>query len=324
MILPAANRTLSLRISVTAQCQLRCPYCMPAEGVRWEPVAGVLGLDEILRFVRILRGRFDVAKVRITGGEPLLRPDIVALVRGLAADGVADLALTTNAVCLAEMAAGLRQAGLRRVNVHIDTLDPALYRRLTGRDGLPRAIAGVEAARAAGLTPVKLNMVVLRGINDGEVVAVARFGLQRACEVRFLEMMPIGAAADRHREWFVPSAEVHGRLAAAFDLEPLPVVPGAPSRDVRASDAAGLSGVIGFISPCSEPFCADCRRLRLTAAGRLLGCLARAEGPDVAALLRADSAAAEAAILDAVEKALALKRADRRFADQRAMAAVGG
>jgi len=308
MIAPAAHRVLSLRISVTEQCQLRCPYCMPAGGLPETPAAGFLTTDEVLRFVRSICRYFDVPKVRITGGEPLLRPDILELVRGLAAGGVADLALTTNAERLAGMAAGLRQAGLRRVNVHIDTLDPARYRRLTGRYRLSQALAGIDAARAAGLAPVKLNMVVLRGVNDGEVVAMARWGLERGCEVRFLEMMPIGAAAGRHAEWFVPSAEVHRRLAAAFDLEPMPVVPGAPSRDVRAR----------------EPFCADCRRLRLTATGRLLGCLARAEGPDVSSLLRAVDSGAEAALVDAVVKALALKRADHRFADQRPMARVGG
>jgi len=297
---------------------------MPAEGLPAASGAKVLTVEEILRFVRVLRGRFDVAKVRLTGGEPLVRRDLPALVAALAAGGVADIALTTNGELLAPAAEDLRRAGLRRVNIHVDSLDPRTYRRLTRRGRLSRALAGIEAARRASLAPIKLNMVVLRGINDAEVVPMARFGLERGCEVRFLEVMPIGLAAARHREWFVPSAEVRDRLAAAFDLDPLPVVPGAPSRDVRARDAGGRAGVVGFISPCSRPFCGDCRRLRLTAAGRLLGCLGRAEGPDVSAMLRSPGTCDEAGLLAAIDQALRLKQEDRRFADQRIMATVGG
>ena len=324
MIAPAARPRLSLRISVTEQCQLRCPYCMPAEGLPAASAEKVLTVAEILRFVRVLRGRFDVAKVRLTGGEPLVRRDVAALVAALAAEGISEIALTTNAELLADAAADLRQAGLRRVNVHIDSLDPEVYRAITRHGRLARALEGIAAAQRAGLVPIKLNTVVLGGVNDGEVVAMARFGLERGCEVRFLEVMPIGVAAARQREWFVPSAEVRERLRRAFDLEPMPVVPGVPSRDFRARDAEGRRGIVGFISPCSEPFCGDCRRLRLTSTGRLLGCLGRAEGPDVSAMLRSPGACDEAGLLAAIDRALRLKQEDHCFAGQRIMVTVGG
>jgi len=297
---------------------------MPAQGLPAASGEEVLKVEEMVRFVQILRRHFDLAKVRLTGGEPLVRRDVAALVAALAAEGIQDIALTTNGELLADAAAELRQAGLRRVNIHIDSLDAGTYRTLTRRGRLSRALAGLEAARRAGLVPIKLNMVVLRGVNDSEVVAMARFGLERGCEVRFLEVMPIGVAAVSHREWFVPSAEVRHRLASAFDLEPLPVVPGAPSRDVRARDTLGRSGLLGFISPCSQPFCSECRRLRLTSAGRLIGCLARAEGPDVSALLKAPHPGDEAGLLAAIDQALRLKLKDHCFADQRIMATVGG
>jgi cyclic pyranopterin phosphate synthase len=325
MIAPAALRqSISLRISVTEQCQLRCPYCMPPEGLPAAPRTNALGAAEILRFVRFVGRHFSLAKVRLTGGEPLLRRDLPDILRALAAQGVPDLALTTNGQSLAAAAAGLRRAGLRRVNVHLDTLDAEKYRVLTRGGRLSRVLAGIEAARREGLAPVKLNVVVLRGVNDGEVAAMARFGLRRGCEVRFLEVMPIGLARARHGEWFVSAAEVRRRLAGRFGLEPLPAAAGCSSRRFLARGGGGCSGVLGFISPCSEPFCADCRRLRLTSTGRLLGCLARGEGPDLAPILRALPAGEDGPLLEAVEAALRLKRRPRRFADQRLMATVGG
>ncbi len=315
---------LTLRLSVTDRCDLRCLYCLPPEGASMGRHEDVLRYEEVADFVRIVRARLGVSKVRITGGEPLIRRGIVDFVAALGAMGLPDLALTTNGVRLADLAADLRRTGVRRVNVSLDTLDPQVYRELTRGGRLADALAGIDAALGAGLRPVKLNMVVLRGINQDEVVRMARYGLERGCPVRFLEVMPIGAAAGRHRDWLVPSGEVRARLAEELALEPLPREPGASSRDFLARDADGRTGRIGFISPCTAPFCGDCRRLRLTATGRLLGCLARPEGIDVRPLLRARGPTYEAALADAVEEALGLKRAGRRFADQQLMAGIGG
>ncbi|MCX5676006.1 MAG: GTP 3',8-cyclase MoaA [Planctomycetota bacterium] len=330
---PAA--ALSLRISVTGRCQLRCRYCAPAGGDREPLRADALAFDEILAFVRILKRRYGLRKVHLTGGEPLLRPGIARLVRMLTEEGLADLALTTNGHRLAGMAGDLRRAGLRRINVSLDSLDPQTYRRLTCGGDVARAVAGIEAALLAGLEPVKLNMVVLRGINEHEVVDMVRWGLGRGCQVRLLELMPIGAARRDFAERFVPSAEVQEQLAAHLRLRPLPYEPGASSRNFLARDTSGRAGVIGFISPCSEAFCDHCRRLRLTADGRLLGCLAQPQGTDIRGLL-APGAAGQVedppwrethranALVRAVEEALSFKRSGRRFAEQRHMISIGG
>jgi len=253
----------------------------------------------------------------------------------LTEEGLADLALTTNGHRLVGMAGDLRRAGLRRINVSLDSLDPQTYRRLTCCAGVARAVAGLEAALRAGLEPVKLNMVVLRGLNEHEVVDMVRWGLGRGCQVRLLELMPIGAAQRDFAERFVPSAEVQEQLAAHVRLRPLPYEPGASSRNFLARSASGRAGVIGFISPCSNAFCDHCRRLRLTADGRLLGCLAQPQGADIRGLL-APGAAGQVedppwretrranALVRAVEEALAFKRSGRRFAEQRHMISIGG
>jgi len=314
------TRPIALRVSVIDRCDERCLYCRPAEGVPLVSRAEVLRLEEILRFVRVVRDRFGLAKVRLTGGEPLLRRGLPDLVRGLAEMDVADLAMTTNGQRLAGMAAALRRAGLARVNVSLDTLDPAVYRRLTRGGDLERTLRGIRAARDAGLDPVKLNAVVLRGVNDAEVATLARFGLEHGCEVRFLELMPIGEAAAHHARWFVSSAEVRARLAEAMDLEPL-----AASGDTfLARDPGGRAGRVGFVSPCSEPFCTECRRLRLTTTGRLIGCLGQRRGVDVRPILRAPGGPDESALARAIEASLQMKQNVRRFDEQDLMVRIGG
>ncbi len=315
---------VSLRISVTDRCQFRCRYCMPPDGVPLAPHKDILRFEEIVAFAAAVHRHFGLARVRITGGEPLIRRGIVGLVQELARLGIPDLALTTNAVRLPEMAGDLRLAGLARVNISLDSLDAATYRRLTCGGELPQAVAGVAAARQAGFGPVKLNMVVMRGLNEGEVVEMARFGMERGCVVRFLELMPLGPAAAHHDEWFVPSAEVRDRLASAFDLRPLTPEHTSSSRNYAAEDAEGRRGTIGFVSPCSEPFCRDCRRLRLTSTGRLIGCLAQEAGADVRAILRGPRPLDEARIAEAVEQALGVKRGVRHFAERRLMVRIGG
>ncbi|MBM4018149.1 MAG: radical SAM protein [Planctomycetes bacterium] len=338
------SQAVSLRVSVTDRCQLRCRYCAPARqpsghgtpdvpggdaaaspaDAPHEPHAAPLALEEILRLVRFLKERFGLHKVHLTGGEPLLRPDLPRLVSLLAAEAPPDLALTTNGQRLAEMAADLRLAGLPRINVSLDSLDRETYRRLTRGGRLDDTLAGIEAARREGLSPVRLNMVVLRGVNDHETADVVRWGLERGCQVRLLELMPIGVARADFRERFVPSAEARERLAGEFDLRPLGHEPGASSRRWLARGRRGLSGIVGFISPCSDVFCGGCRRLRLMAGGRLLGCLARGRGIDIRPLLALRGADAERGILRAVNEALASKRGGRPFAAERPMIAVGG
>jgi len=327
MELRAAAAPLSLRISVTSRCQLRCRYCAPAEGMPQPPPGSTMTSDEILKFVRTLATHYPLRKVHLTGGEPLARPDVVDLVAALAREGAADLALTTNGQRLAAMAAGLRRAGLARINISLDSLDADTYRHLTRGGSLAPVITGIEAARQAGFAPIKLNMVVLRGVNDHEAAQVARWGLERGCHVRLLELMPIGVARPHFDEWFISSAEVRERLAADFELQPIAGDAGASSRNYLARSRGGaraLTGIIGFISPCSDSFCSGCRRLRLTADGRLLGCLAQPDGADIREALRGDPGQRGALLATAVENAMRLKRAGRRFAAQSPMIAVGG
>lgn len=297
---------------------------MPPEGERLATHEDVLRFEEIIDLVGIVRRRFGLTKVHLTGGEPLVRRGIVDLVRMLSELGIGEVAMTTNGLRLRDMAPDLRQAGLARINVSLDTLDPQVFRTLTRGGDLARVLDGIAAAGLVGLAPVKFNTVVLRGVNEQEVVQIARFAIERGCAVRFLELMPIGVAQGGWEQRFVSSAEVRAHLASAFDLRPLPPVPGGSSRDYRAADAEGREGRIGFISPCTEPFCVGCRRLRVTATGRLLGCLARAEGPDMRPLLASRTPDDEARLVEAVDEALRLKRSDRRFAEQRLMGHVGG
>ena len=319
------REALSLRISVTDRCQMRCLYCMPSGSVGELHQNEVLSLDEILRFVGAIESNFGLSKVHITGGEPLMRPDIIELIEMLNCEGIADLALTTNAQLLGEMAWGLKRTGLRRINISLDSLNPETFRKLTGGE-LGRTLAGLEAALSCGLSPVKLNTLVLRDINEDESIDIVQFGLSRGCQVRFLELMPIGAASSHFDDWFVSSDEVRAKLSESFDLRPQCARAGTSSRNYTARDREGRKGTIGFISSHTQPFCQGCRRLRLSATGRLLGCLARREGIEVRHLLRSgeEPELLLPLLVEAAERALSLKRAERWFASQRPMAKIGG
>lgn len=314
----------SLRLSVTDRCSLRCVYCMPVEAVSFVSWREVLSFDEIVRFARVMRADFGLNKIRITGGEPLLRPGLAELVAKLAALGIEDLAMTTNGQWLAEHAAPLKRAGLKRVNVSLDSLDPANYRVMARGGELQRALDGIEAALRIGLNPLKLNMVVMRGKNDHEVLDLARFGLAHGCTVRFLELMPIGIAAAEFDRHFISSAEVRERLSTEFRLTPLPEDPQESSREFLAEHRDGCATTLGFISPYSHPFCSGCRRLRLTASGVLMGCLARSAGIPLAPLLRGSGDPDRSAIGGAIAEAVAVKRADGAFVQPRDMAGIGG
>lgn len=324
MTAPPAPLPLSLRVSVTDRCDLRCAYCMPEEGRPLSPRSEILSYEDIAQFVRAVRAAYGVFHVRITGGEPLVRPQLENLIGMLAAEGIRDVALTTNGQLLAQKADALKRAGLGRVNISLDSLRPDVFARITRGGVLQRTLDGIEAALAAGLRPVKLNTVVLRGINDQEAPDLVRFAIGHGCQIRFLELMPIGEAAASFDRLFVSSADTRASLRGRFQLEPLPIDSSSTSRDYRIQDLAGRMTIAGFISPTTEPFCAGCRRLRLTAKGSLIGCLARPQAIPVADLLRNGATRDPGLILAAVEAALGLKRRNSEFAQPLEMVQIGG
>jgi cyclic pyranopterin phosphate synthase len=273
----------NLRVSVTDRCNLRCTYCMPEEVVFLDR-SHLLTFEEIAHLVRVA-APLGIDKVRLTGGEPLLRRDLPRLVRMLAGvGGIKDVGLTTNGLLLAGQAEALYEAGLRRINVSLDTLDPGRFRALTRRDGLDRVLAGVAAAKRAGFDPVKVNAVIIRGLNDVDIVPLARRARDEGWEMRFIEYMPIGAEPwERDKVFFgheileAVGREV-GELVPAGDYDPH-----APAAEFRYADGGGR---VGLIASVSRPFCRSCNRLRLTADGKLRNCLFALDEVDVKGLLR--------------------------------------
>ena len=294
---PAAQDTrgrplADLRISVMDRCNFRCPYCMPREtyGDRYRFLASAdrLSFDEIARLARLF-ARLGVRKLRLTGGEPLLRSDLADLIGELSViEGIEDLALTTNGVLLAQHAAELAANGLHRVTVSLDTLDPETFRRMNGGfDGLDRVQDGIRAAREAGLAPIKINCVVQRGVNDGQVLDVARHFRGTGVTVRFIEYMDVGNRNDWDVTRVVSGRELLERIAAVYPLQP---VTGAYRGEVaqRYAYADGM-GEVGFVTSVTQPFCGDCTRARLSSDGVLYTCLFATEGLDLRARLRSDA-----------------------------------
>jgi cyclic pyranopterin phosphate synthase len=278
-----------LRISVTDRCNFRCHYCMPAEvfgkDYAFLPRKEILTFEEIARFVRVAAAH-GVTKVRLTGGEPLVRREVERLVAIIAEiDGIKDIALTTNGAALAGKAQALRDAGLSRITVSLDSLDEAVFRDMNGV-GMPlgRVLDGIEAARAAGLQPIKLNTVVRRGVNDGGTLDLARFGRKHRFVVRFIEFMDVGTTNGWRLDDVVPAAEIVETIGAVFPLEPLGAhYPGEVARRYRYADG---EGEIGVISSVTQPFCHGCTRARMTAEGQVFTCLFATAGHDVRSLLR--------------------------------------
>ncbi|HOX46835.1 MAG TPA: radical SAM protein [Myxococcota bacterium] len=285
-------RSVYLRLSVHDGCDLRCLYCRPERDRSLEDPSPELAVGELVGLVEALDRVVPVRKLRLTGGEPLLRPDLLEIVGRLhSAVPRAELALTTNGGHLARMAAPLRAAGLSRVNVSLDTLDPEAYRRLTRGGGLGRVLEGLEVAAAAGFARLKLNTVLLRSLHaqGGMLPAIVRLAVRLGAEARFLELMPISVAAGLQRTEFLSVEESAGTLAAAFeDLGWLPQESGTARR--RAYRVDGAERVVGFIPSVSEPFCGSCDRLRLTCRGQLLPCLRSEDGLELAGPLRAGQA----------------------------------
>ncbi|GAC1540739.1 MAG: GTP 3',8-cyclase MoaA [Vulcanimicrobiaceae bacterium] len=260
-----------LRISVTDRCNLRCTYCMPEAGLPWIAKSEILSFEEIERVVAAAAS-VGVRSIRLTGGEPLVRRDLASLVRRLAAiDGIDDIALSTNGLLLAEQCDELVAAGLRRVNVSLDTLREERFVAIARRPGLERVVAGIDAALAAGLAPLKINCVVMRGQNDDELVDFANLTRERAVFVRFIEMMPVVENADAQRDAYVSATEMLDRIGAHGAL--LPTSGPGGNGPARYFAFAGAPGAVGVISPLSHDYCETCNRVRLTADGRLRLCL---------------------------------------------------
>jgi GTP 3',8-cyclase len=282
-----------LRISLTDRCNFRCVYCMPAIGMKFQPREELLTDDELLRAVALC-AKLGFTKLRLTGGEPTVRPHLVDLVRELKTlPGIEEISMTTNALLLSRIAADLKTAGLDRINVSLDTLDPDRFKAMTRGGRLDLVWAGLEAADAVGLTPIKINAVVVKDQNEDEVVDLAALTITRPWQVRFLEIMPMEGVGTVYDEGLVTSAQTQARLEAQFGaLIPVETPLGDPARVWRLPGAAGT---VGFISPVSAPFCANCNRVRLTADGKLRLCLLRNDEVDLRDMMRAgcDDAALE-------------------------------
>ena len=315
-----------LRLSITDRCNLRCFYCDPVRDLVKLQHPDILRYEELLRLAR-LGVQAGMTKIRVTGGEPLVRlgvEDFLAALKSL--PGLQEICLTTNGVLLAEKAAGLWQAGLRRLNISLDTLRPERYARITGSDRLAQVWQGIHTVEAAGFAPIKINCVVLRGINDDELLDFARLSIDNPWHIRFLEFMPIGRSSQWREEYYLPVAQMQERLRQFSPLEELPTeVNAGPAQRFRFPEA---KGELGFISPMSQHFCQDCNRLRLTADGRLRPCLFGDEEIDIKGQLR--RGAADAELLELFHQAIAMKPARHHLNQDfcspcaRSMASIGG
>jgi cyclic pyranopterin phosphate synthase len=323
------GRTINyLRISLTDHCNLRCVYCMPLKGLTFAPSAELLQADEIETVVRAAVS-VGFHKFRLTGGEPTLRADLVDITRRIASiHGVADLSMTTNAILLPKLAKPLKDAGMDRINIHVDTLDPDRVKRLMRFSSKDEIEAGIQAAEAAGFTPIKLNCVVTRDYNELDVVDLVRRAVDRDWHVRFIELMPLGGGEPSHVALanYVPSKETRARIEEALGpLIPLPVTNASDeSRNFRFEHGRG---VVGFISPVSEPYCGGCNRMRLTADGRFHLCLLNDDEMDVKKAIR-EGGGVEA-VARILGKAVAAKPTGHRLdeglsTEDRSMFQIGG
>lgn len=333
------RRASDMRLSVTDKCNLRCTYCMPAEGLEWLSRQAVMSAAEIVRIVGIGVGLLGVRELRLTGGEPLVRADLVDIVGSLRQNHPdLPISLTTNGVGLDKKARALKEAGLTRINVSLDSLHEETFAKLTRRPFLDKVLAGIEAARAARLGPIKINAVLMRGINDTEACALLAWALEHGYELRFIEQMPLDADHGWTRRDMVTAAEIHELLSREFCLRPdSRARDGAPAerfqvwhRDPATGEAAGTVGIIASVT---EPFCADCRRTRITAEGKIMSCLFSREEFDLLGLLRAGADDDELArrwqdAMWAKPRAHGMDKAGLGAADfvqpERSMSAIGG
>jgi GTP 3',8-cyclase len=336
LIDPFARRVKDLRVSITDRCNFRCAYCMPEEGMQWLPRDELLTYEEIARVARVCVERFGFESVRVTGGEPLIRAHITRLVQMLAPLDV-DIAMTTNGVKLPELAHGLVAAGLRRINISLDSLQRERFFALTKRDELQRVLAGIDAALDAGLSPVKVNAVVMRGVNDDEVVDLARFGRERGVGMRFIEFMPLDAQGEWSQDKVVPAHEIIERIGEVFPLDLSRSVEGDLHEHVEPAERFvyrdGI-GDVGVIASVTEPFCDHCDRVRLTAEGQFRTCLFALDETDLRSLLRADGGLdaddLDDRLAEAITRAVGTKWAGHRIGQVdfvrpgRSMSQIGG
>jgi cyclic pyranopterin phosphate synthase len=316
-----------LRISLTDRCNFRCIYCMPAEGLAWLPKREILSYEEILRLARIFI-HLGVHTIRLTGGEPLMRQDIDVLIEGLTRlEPSLDLSMTTNGFFLKEKVKRLADAGLKRINVSLDSLQPERFERMVRRDGqlVFKILEGMRLAREAGLAPIKINCVVMRGYNDDELADFARVGRENDYQVRFIEYMPLDAQGEWSMKTVVPGAEILARIHAAFPLAPAGNNGSEPATVYRFADGRGSVGVIASVT---EPFCDHCNRIRITADGQLRTCLFSLHEHNLKGLLR--SGATDEEIADFIIAAVWKKEAGHKINQPdfvkpaRSMSAIGG
>jgi cyclic pyranopterin phosphate synthase len=312
-----------LRLSVTDRCNFRCSYCMPEEGMQWLPRDEILTFEELERIARLLVERHGVESIRLTGGEPTVRAHLPLLVEKLAALPV-DLALTTNGATLRQNAHALASAGLRRINISLDTFRSDRFYELTRRNELPRVLDGIDAAIEAGLAPVKVNAVVMRGVNDDELLDFARFGRERGVVVRFIEFMPLDADQAWRNDAVVSLDEMVSRIGAVFPLEPITRT-SAPASRFRYLDGGGEIGVVASVT---QAFCGTCDRVRLTAEGKFRNCLFALEEHDLRGPLR--SGASDDELSAIVEAAVGSKWAGHQINQvhfirpRKSMSQIGG
>ncbi|WP_438362045.1 GTP 3',8-cyclase MoaA [Nocardioides antri] len=316
-----------LRVSLTDRCNLRCTYCMPAEGLDWLPGDDQLTDDEVVRLIAIAVERLGVREVRFTGGEPLVRRGLVDIVRRTSAlDPGVELSITTNGIGLARTAQALADAGLDRVNVSLDTVRPTTFQEITRRDRFDDVVAGLAAAEAAGLGPVKVNAVLLRGVNDDEAPELLRWCLERGYQLRFIEQMPLDAQHGWSREEMVTADEIFRHLDQEFALTPATEPRGSAPAELFLVD--GGPATVGVIASVTRPFCGDCDRVRLTADGQVRNCLFARQESDLRAAMRAGATDEELA--DRWLVAMAGKAAGHGIDDptflqpDRPMSAIGG
>lgn len=275
-----------LRISLIDKCNLRCTYCLPAEGIEWLPKPTLLTRAEIVRVARVAVS-LGVTEIRLTGGEPLLRPDLVAIVSDLAQistpTGPVDLSMTTNGIGLERVAGSLVEAGLRRINVSLDTLNQKRFHEMTRRDRLPEVLAGIDAAAEAGLNPIKINAVLMHGANFDEAVPLAQWAMSRGFELRFIEQMPLDAGHIWSRSGMVTADEIHAALSEQMTLKALPGRGAAPAERFEVD---GGPATLGIIASVTRPFCGACDRIRLTADGNVRACLFSRTETDLASIMR--------------------------------------
>ncbi len=337
LIDPFGRTIRDLRISVTDRCNFRCTYCMPEEGMEWLPRSGVLSFEEIHRLAAIFVERFEVDGLRLTGGEPTVRAHMPVLVRKLAdlrvpalsasplAGHKPDLSLTTNGATFRLVAHELRDAGLDRVNISLDTLQAERFLEMTRRDELVRVLDGIEAAKEAGFSPVKINAVIERNVNDDEIVALATFGRERNVEVRFIEFMPLDASGHWMNDKVVSQDEIVAAIHAVYPLEQVSARGAAPADRWRYLDGAGMIGVIPTVT---RPFCGDCDRVRLTADGQFRTCLFATTEFDLLKLMRGGASDDDIAV--EIQRAVGTKWAGHQINQvnfirpSRSMSQIGG